>query len=103
MTAPRPSSARSPQPSSKATPLASRPLPRAAQPSAPLQDMLCSWVPGTTNVVRIRVSAERGGERILEVTSTHLSRVFGKEAVHDLYLKGRARLKVTPRQFDLLI
>ena len=102
MTAPLPSSPRPQQSTTTRTPLSSRTLPRAAQTSAALQDMLCSWVPGTTNIVRLRISAERGGERMLEVTSTHLARIFGKEAVHDLYLKGRAKLKVTPQQIALL-
>ncbi|GGO34113.1 hypothetical protein [Deinococcus humi] len=102
MTAPLPSSPRPQQSTATMTPLSSRSLPRAVQTSAALHDMLCSWVPGTTNIVRLKISAERGGERMLEVTSTHLGRIFGKEAVHDLYLKGRAKLKVTAQQIALL-
>ncbi len=106
MTAPQPPSARAQTTASKAKSL-TRSLSAAAHSTAAtpqaLHDMLCSWVPGTTNIVRLRISAERSGERILEVTSTHLSRIFGKEAVHDLYLKGRARIKVTAQQLELLI
>ncbi len=102
MTAPQPSSSRPQQSTAKNTTQSARALSRAAQAPAALHDMFCSWVPGTTEIVRLRISAERGGERMLEVTCTHLGRIFGKEAVHDLYLKGRAKLKVTAQQIALL-
>ncbi|QFP78170.1 hypothetical protein DAAJ005_02305 [Deinococcus sp. AJ005] len=64
--------------------------------------MLCTWVPGTTSIVRLKIGTEPGRERTLEVTSTHLSRIFGKEVVHDLYLKGRSKVMVTAQQLALL-
>lgn len=102
MTAPQPSSARTQQPAPKATPLAVRSPTRSAQTPPALQDLQCSWVPGTTSVVRLKISAERGETRTLEVTCTHLGRIFGKEVVHDLYLKGRAKFRATPQQIALL-
>ncbi len=75
---------------------------RPAQTPAALQDMLCTWVPGTTSIVRLKIGTEPGRERTLEVTSTHLGRIFGKEVVHDLYLKGRSKVTVTAQQLALL-
>lgn len=74
------------------------PAPQVAAP----QELLCSWVPGTTNIVRLRLRAGRGPERTIELTSASLSRIFGKEAVHELYLKGRARVNADPQQIALL-
>lgn len=78
---------------------AHNPVLHNAPVSTPLpQELLCAWVPGTTNIVRLRISAER----TIEVTSASLSRIFGKEAVHELYLKGRARVSASPQQIALL-
>lgn len=102
MTAPLPSAARSPSRNPK-TASTSSPREDRAETSPVLMDMLCSWVPGTTDIVRLRISAGRGtAERVIEVTSTRLGRMFGKDTVHDLYLKGRARVKVTAQQLALL-
>lgn len=112
MTAPQPLSNRTQKPAPNATSPSARPQPKFVQPKptqprpaqmpAALQDMLCTWVPGTTSIVRLKISAGQGGERILEVTSTHLGRIFGKEVVHDLYLKGRSKVSVTAQQLALL-
>lgn len=117
MTAPQPLSNRTQKPAPNATSPSARPQPKFGQPKfvqpkptqprpaqmpAALQDMLCTWVPGTTSIVRLKISAGQGSERILEVTSTHLGRIFGKEVVHDLYLKGRSKVSVTAQQLALL-
>ncbi|CAM3357126.1 hypothetical protein DESA109040_09210 [Deinococcus saxicola] len=102
MTAPQSLSTRTQKTTSNAASPSARPQPRPAQMPAALQDMLCTWVPGTTSIVRLRISAEQGHERTLEVTSTHLGRIFGKEVVHDLYLKGRSKVSVTAQQLALL-
>ncbi|CAM3593481.1 hypothetical protein [Deinococcus frigens] len=71
-----------------------------------MQELSCTWVPGTTNIVRLKISGEtsagRNAARTIEVTSSSLSRIFGKEAVNELYLKGRARVKADPQQIALL-
>ncbi|CAM3966189.1 hypothetical protein [Deinococcus marmoris] len=112
MTAPQPLSNRTQKPAPNATSPSARPQPKFIQPKpiqprpaqmpAALQDMLCTWVPGTTSIVRLKISAGQGRERVLEVTSTHLGRIFGKEVVHDLYLKGRSKVSVTAQQLALL-
>ncbi|MFK7601836.1 hypothetical protein ACI3L1_06445 [Deinococcus sp. SM5_A1] len=107
MTAPQPLTNRIQKPTPNAASPSARPQikptqSRPAQTPAVLQDMLCTWVPGTTSIVRLKISAEPGRERTLEVTSTHLGRIFGKEVVHDLYLKGRSKVMVTDQQLALL-
>jgi hypothetical protein len=63
-----------------------------------MQELSCTWVPGTINVVRLKVD----GSRTIELTSSRLSHIFGQQAVHDLYLKGRARVKASAQQLALL-
>ncbi|PNY81988.1 hypothetical protein [Deinococcus koreensis] len=62
-----------------------------------MQELSCTWVPGTTNVVRLRF-----GGRTIEMTSTRLTRIFGPKALGDLYLKGRAVLRADQHQVALL-
>ncbi|MBZ9712505.1 MULTISPECIES: hypothetical protein [Deinococcus] len=62
-----------------------------------MQELSCTWVPGTFDVVRLKFAG-----RTVEMTSTRLARLFGKQALHDLYLKGSAKLKADPQQVALL-
>ncbi|GGS02489.1 hypothetical protein [Deinococcus sedimenti] len=62
-----------------------------------MHELSCSWVPGTFDVVRLKVAG-----RTIEMTSAHLARLFGKQALHDLYLKGSAKLKIDAQQVALL-
>ncbi|BBN96223.1 hypothetical protein DEIGR_100322 [Deinococcus grandis] len=62
-----------------------------------MQELSCTWVPGTFDVVRLKISG-----RTIEMTSTRLARLFGKQALHDLYLKGSAKLKLDAQQVALL-
>lgn len=62
-----------------------------------MHELSCTWVPGTINLVRLKVAG-----RTLELTSTRLARIFGPQALNDLYLKGRAVLKANPEQLALL-
>lgn len=62
-----------------------------------MQELSCTWVPGTFDIVRLKVAG-----RTIEMTSTHLARLFGKQALHDLYLKGSTKLKVDAQQVALL-
>lgn len=62
-----------------------------------MHELSCTWVPGTINLVRLKVAG-----RTLELTSTRLARIFGPQALNDLYLKGRAVLKADSEQLALL-
>ncbi|WP_019587325.1 hypothetical protein [Deinococcus apachensis] len=62
-----------------------------------MDELLCTWVPGTIDIVRLKVSG-----RTIELTSTRLARIFGSRALDELYLKGRAVLKANPQQVALL-
>ena len=62
-----------------------------------MQELSCTWVPGTFDIVRLKFAG-----RTVEMTATRLARLFGKQALHDLYLKGSARLKVDAREIALL-
>jgi hypothetical protein len=63
-----------------------------------MQELSCTWVPGTIDVVRLRL-----GTRNIELTSTRLGRIFGSKALNDLYLKGRVVLRADSQQIDLLV
>ncbi|GGK24949.1 hypothetical protein GCM10008955_18250 [Deinococcus malanensis] len=62
-----------------------------------MQELACTWVPGTLDIVRLKV-----GTSTIELTSTRLARIFGPQALNDLYLKGRAVLKADARQVAML-
>lgn len=44
----------------------------------------CAWVPGTFDQVRISAA-----QRTAQLPVRHVARLFGREAVEALYLKGR--------------
>ena len=62
-----------------------------------MQELSCTWVPGTLDIVRLKV-----GKRHIEMTSTRLSRIFGPHALNDLYLKGRVVINANPQQVSML-
>lgn len=62
-----------------------------------MQELSCTWVPGTLDVVRLRFSG-----RTVDMTSSRLTRIFGKQAISDLYLKGSTKLKADAGQVALL-
>lgn len=62
-----------------------------------MQELSCTWVPGTLNIVRLRFAG-----RTVEMTSARLARIFGPQALNDLYLKGRAVLRANAQQLALL-
>lgn len=62
-----------------------------------MQELACTWVPGTLDIVRLKL-----GTSTFELTSARLARIFGQEALNDLYLKGRAVVKADARQVAML-
>ncbi|MEF2276813.1 hypothetical protein V3W47_00790 [Deinococcus sp. YIM 134068] len=62
-----------------------------------MQELSCTWVPGTINLVRLRFAG-----RTVELTSTRLTRIFGPQAISELYTRGRAVLRANPQQIALL-
>lgn len=62
-----------------------------------MQELSCTWVPGTIDLVRLRFAG-----RTVELTSARLARIFGRQAISELYLKGRAVLRADPQQVALL-
>ncbi|MPY67847.1 hypothetical protein F8S09_14350 [Deinococcus sp. SDU3-2] len=70
-----------------------------------MQELSCTWVPGTLNVVRVRLRPGRSAQTVtttIELTSTRLARIFGPQALNDLYLKGRVTVQADPQQVALL-
>lgn len=62
-----------------------------------MQELSCTWVPGTIDLVRLRFAG-----RTIELTSTRLARIFGRQALSELYLRGRAVLRADSQQIALL-
>lgn len=62
-----------------------------------MQELSCTWVPGTFDIVRLTLAG-----RTLEMTSLQLTRLLGHQALHDLYLKGRARVQLNAQQVALI-
>ncbi|KEF33834.1 MULTISPECIES: hypothetical protein [Deinococcus] len=82
-----------------------------------MQELSCTWVPGTLDVVRVRLRPGRPAQTAsagsaaapsstttttIELTSTRLARIFGPRALDDLYLKGRATVQASPQQLAAL-
>lgn len=73
------------------------PLPSLISLGVYMQELSCTWVPGTIDIVRLKV-----GPRIIEMTSSRLAKIFGNLAISDLYLKGHVVLRAEARQVALL-
>ena len=66
----------------------------------PFHDIECAWVPGTTD--RVRFTLLRQGQsvkaQVRELAVARLAVMFGRSLMDDLYLRGRARLRLSERQ-----
>ena len=73
---------------------------REAAPATPFHDVECAWVPGTTD--RVRFTLLRQGQsvkaQVRELAASCLAVMFGRSLMDDLYLRGRARLRLSERQ-----
>ncbi|GGJ83160.1 hypothetical protein [Deinococcus aquiradiocola] len=66
---------------------------------ASFHDAECAWVPGTTD--RVRFTLLRPGNKRVQVRELAVARLavmFGRALMDDLYLRGRARLRISERQ-----
>jgi hypothetical protein len=62
-----------------------------------LHDAECAWVPGTTDRVRFTL-LRQGQKKVRELAVARLAVMFGRALMDDLYLKGRARLRLSEGQ-----
>ncbi len=73
---------------------------REAAPAPLFHDIECAWVPGTTD--RVRFTLFRQGQsvktQVRELAVARLAVMFGRSLMDDLYLRGRARLRLSERQ-----
>jgi hypothetical protein len=71
-----------------------------AQPPGRLHDVECAWVPGTTD--RVRFTLLRHGmnvkHQVRELAVARLEAMFGRTLMDDLYLRGRAQLRLSDGQ-----
>ncbi|MGY2897231.1 hypothetical protein [Deinococcus sp. UYEF24] len=82
------------------------PLLHSSKEAEPMQtanqfhDIECAWVPGTTD--RVRFTLLRQGKnmkaQVRELAVARLAAMFGRTLMDDLYLRGRARLRLSDRQ-----
>ena len=72
----------------------------AAEPTQQVHDIECAWVPGTTDRVRFTLLRHGSTKRSLvrELAVARLAVMFGRSLMDDLYLRGRARLKLSEVQ-----
>ena len=63
-------------------------------------DVECAWVPGTTDRVRFTLLWQGQSVRTQarELAVSRLAAMFGRSLMDDLYLRGRARLRLSERQ-----
>lgn len=81
---------------------APRAVPRPVAQPVLTQHLTCCWVPGTTNLVRLNFSDPAASGQVTEVPITHLSQLFGRQVLYDMYLVGRAQLRADPWQLARL-
>ena len=73
--------------------------PKSAQQDAPeYHDAECAWVPGTTDRVRFTLLRQDARSLVRELAVTRLAVMFGRSVMDDLYLRGRARLRMSDVQ-----
>lgn len=74
--------------------------------SANVQDaeheIVCAWVPGTTDRIRFTLFRQ-GQQKVRELAVAKLAAMFGRSVMDDLYLRGRARLRLSERQLLELV
>lgn len=68
------------------------------QDTAEFHDAECAWVPGTTDRVRFTLLRQGAKNRVRELAVTRLAVMFGRSLMDDLYLRGRARLRLSDGQ-----
>ncbi|WP_425146525.1 hypothetical protein [Deinococcus sp.] len=63
-------------------------------------DIECAWVPGTTDRVRLVMSGRNwiNKTQIRELALSKVVALFGRRLLEDLYLRGRARRRLSSRQ-----
>ena len=60
-------------------------------------EIVCAWVPGTTDRIRFTLFRQ-GQQKVRELAVAKLAAMFGRSVTDDLYLRGRARLRLSERQ-----
>ena len=60
-------------------------------------EIVCAWVPGTTDRIRFTLFRQ-GQQKVRELAVAKLAAMFGRSVMDDLYLRGRARLRLSERQ-----
>ncbi|ULH14850.1 hypothetical protein MF271_12790 [Deinococcus sp. KNUC1210] len=66
-------------------------------------DVECAWVPGTTDRVRFRLTRNHKAKvQVRELAISKLSAMFGRSLLEDLYLRGRAQLRLSDHQLSEL-
>ena len=60
-------------------------------------EVVCAWVPGTSDRIRFTLSRQ-GQQKVRELAVVKLAAMFGRSVTDDLYLRGRARLRLSERQ-----
>lgn len=60
-------------------------------------EVVCAWVPGTTDRVRFTLFRQ-GQQKVRELALAKLAAMFGRSVTDDLYLRGRARFRLSERQ-----
>ncbi|AWN22645.1 hypothetical protein DKM44_04860 [Deinococcus irradiatisoli] len=60
------------------------------------QQVECVWVPGTSDRVRLRLA-----NHVIECRLSLVAKVFGRQFVDDLYLRGRASCSSSKQQLAM--
>lgn len=63
-----------------------------------MSNIVCTWVPGTTDTIRLTTA-----KKTFKIKLRQVSSLLGRQAVNDLYLSGRYTKTITQEELDLIL
>lgn len=71
---------------------------KALKGGSEVSSIICTWVPGTTDTIRLITK-----QKTLKIKLRQVVSLLGQQAVNDLYLRGRFSKVVTPEELEQLL
>ncbi|UWX63626.1 hypothetical protein [Deinococcus rubellus] len=71
---------------------------KASKGESEVSSIVCTWVPGTTDTIRLMTR-----QKTLKIKLRQVVSLLGPQAVNDLYLRGRFSKTVTPEELEQLL
>ncbi|WP_146202818.1 hypothetical protein [Deinococcus irradiatisoli] len=63
-----------------------------------MSSIVCTWVPGTTDTIRLTTA-----KKTLKIKLRQVHALLGRQAVNDLYLRGRHTKTISQEELEKLL